>query len=135
MKTTALQNIEAFPTQPNRDTPICEDRAMEYATSAHFIHAARVLSDEARRRNLVAPSFRSPPHLVLGSRSLRRTSNGQIQVAVVVRGRRWEEVAVDMVAGVLAANTLSSTDTATVACEFLQLIQHDLAEEPQRFVA
>jgi hypothetical protein len=74
-------------------------------TSLDFAHAARVLGREARRRGLVAPSFRCPPRIVGVDRSLRRYPAGAV-VAVQLKGRPWMAVLGDMIEGVVVANRL-----------------------------
>jgi hypothetical protein len=75
------------------------------ATALRFAHAARALSAEARRRGLLAPGFRSPPRLTGVDRSLVRRGDA-VTVAVRVRGRAWEAVLADLIAGVIVANRL-----------------------------
>jgi hypothetical protein len=70
-----------------------------------FADVARTLGREARRRGLVAPSFRCPPRIVGVDRSLRRYANGVV-VAVQVKGRPWPAVVGDMIEGVVVANRL-----------------------------
>lgn len=71
-----------------------------------FAHAAKALGREARRRGLVAPSFRCPPRVVGVARTLRRFENGGAVVAVQVKGRPWLAVLGDMIEGVIVANDL-----------------------------
>jgi hypothetical protein len=75
-------------------------------TTVHFSQAARLLSREARRRGLVAPSFRCPPRVVGVQRTLRRHSSGAV-IAVQVRDRPWPAVVADMIEGVVVANRLA----------------------------
>lgn len=82
---------------------------MEEATTARFVHAARVLSAETRQQRLKAPGFRSPPRLRGAARSLRRWDTGSVQVAVQVKGRPWLVVLSDMIEGVVAANQLRAS--------------------------
>ena len=71
-----------------------------------FANAARVLGREARRRGLVAPSYRCPPRIVGVDRSLRRLEAGRVVVAVQLKGRPWLAVLGDMIEGVVVANQL-----------------------------
>ncbi len=71
-----------------------------------FANAARVLGREARRRGLVAPSYRCPPRIVGVDRSLRRLEAGRVVVAVQLKGRPWLAVLGDMIEGVVVANGL-----------------------------
>ncbi len=75
--------------------------------SVRFSQAARSLAEEARRRGLSAPSFRSPPRVAGADRTLRRWPGGSCVVAVRMRGRPERDVVVDMVDGVLAANGMT----------------------------
>ncbi len=74
-------------------------------TSVDFAHAARLLGREARRRGLVAPSYRCPPRIVGVQRSVRRFPTGVV-VAVQLKGRPWLAVLGDMIEGVVVANRL-----------------------------
>jgi hypothetical protein len=71
-----------------------------------FANAARVLGREARRRGLVAPSYRCPPRIVGVDRSVRRLDAGHVVVAVQLKGRPWLAVLGDMIEGVLVAKGL-----------------------------
>jgi hypothetical protein len=74
-------------------------------TTVEFSQAARLLGREARRRQLVAPSFRCPPRVVGAQRTVRRHAGGVV-VAVQVRDRPWLAVLADMIEGVVVANQL-----------------------------
>ena len=78
---------------------------MESSTTVHFAHAARTLTQEARRRGLVGPSFRCPPRVGGVDRTLRRRPGGAV-VAVRLKGRPWPAVLADMIEGVVVANDL-----------------------------
>ena len=89
---------------------------MESSSTARFAHAARTLAREARRRGLVAPSFRCPPRLVGVDRTLRRRPGGGV-VAVRVRGRPWPAVLADMIEGVIVVNGLTPPRATRVRTE------------------
>ena len=74
-------------------------------TAADFAAAARLLTSEARRQQLIGPSFRCPPRLVGVDRTIRRRGDGAI-VSVRIRGRPWPAVLADMIEGVVVANRL-----------------------------
>ena len=76
---------------------------MESATIVEFAVAARTLTREARRRGLVAPSFRSPPRLVGVDRSIRRRGDGAV-VSIRLKHRPRAAVIADMIEGVVVAN-------------------------------
>jgi len=94
---------------------------MEPATTVDFASAARSLTREARRRGLVAPSYRSPPRLVGVDRSIRRHPSGAA-VAVRVRGRPWAAVAADMIEGVVATNRLVAPRSDRLRAELWQVL-------------
>jgi hypothetical protein len=94
---------------------------MELPTTARFAHAARTLAREARRRDLVAPSFRCPPRLVGADRTLRRRPGGGV-VAVRVRERPWPAVLADMIEGVIAVNGLTPPAATRVRTELWEVV-------------
>jgi hypothetical protein len=94
---------------------------MESSTTARFAHAARTLAREARRRGLLAPSFRCPPRVVGADRTLRRRPGGAV-VAVRLRGRPWPAVLADMIEGVIAANGLSPPLATRVRTDLWELV-------------
>jgi len=75
-----------------------------------FAEAVRALGLEARRRGLQMPAFRSPPRLEGVARSVRRRTDGNATIAVVVRNRPWPAVLADMVEGIVVANHLLGAD-------------------------
>ena len=79
---------------------------MEPATTIDFAAAARALTREARRRKLVAPSYRCPPRLVGVDRSIRRRATAGAVVSVRVAGRPLAAMLADMIEGVVVANQL-----------------------------
>jgi hypothetical protein len=89
---------------------------MESSSTARFAHAARTLALEARRRGLVAPSFRCPPRLVGVDRTLRRRAAGGV-VAVRIRGRPWPAVLADMIEGIVVVNDLAPPRATRVRTE------------------
>lgn len=94
--------------------------AMESSSTAHFAHAARTLTREARRRGLIGPSFRSPPRQRGVDRTLRRRPGGAV-VAVRLRGRPWPAVLGDMIEGVVAANDLPPPAATRLRTELWEL--------------
>jgi len=91
-------------------------------TSLRFAAAVRALAQEARRLNLEVPGFRSPPRLAGTDRSLRRRPGAAPAVAVRLAGRPFEQVAVDMVEGVVVANGLDGRRAAEVRSRLLAAI-------------
>ncbi len=90
---------------------------MEPATTIDFAAAARALTREARRRKLVAPSFRCPPRLVGVDRSIRRRATAGAVVAVRVAGRPLAAMLADMIEGVVVANRLVAPHADRVRSE------------------
>jgi hypothetical protein len=78
--------------------------------SLRFAAAVRALTLEARRADLVMPSFRSPPRLAGVDRSRRRRVGGGATIAVVVRSRPWPAVLADMIDGVIVTNRLRGAE-------------------------
>jgi len=74
-------------------------------STLRFATAARDLATAARLRDLVVPSFRSPPRLPDAHRTIRRRGSVP-SVAVRLRGRPWSAVLSDMIEGVVVANEL-----------------------------
>ena len=89
-------------------------------TAADFAAAARLFTAEARRRELVGPSFRCPPRLVGVDRSIRRRGDGAI-VSVRLRGRPWAAVLADMIEGVVVANRLDPPRSDRLRTELWEL--------------
>jgi len=86
---------------------------MESATTVDFASAARSLTREARRRGLVAPSFRCPPRLIGVDRSIRRRADRAV-VSIRLKGRPRAAVLADMIEGVVVANRLRPPDADRV---------------------
>jgi hypothetical protein len=103
-------------------------------TALDFAHAARVLGREARRRGLVAPSFRCPPRIVGVDRSLRRHPTGAV-VSVQLKGRPWMAVLGDMIEGVVVANRLRPPQADRVRTELWAAVGGPPTELPERRVA
>jgi hypothetical protein len=97
--------------------------AVDAVTVLGFSAAARRLADEARRRGLVVPGFRSPPRLAGAVRSLRRVPGDVPIVAVRRRGRQGDDIVGDMVDGVVLANGLSGAEAARVRAALLEAVR------------
>jgi hypothetical protein len=89
---------------------------MEAATTVEFASAARAITREARRRGLLAPSYRCPPRLVGVDRSIRRRPDGAV-VSIRLRGRPRTAVIADMIEGVVVANGLRPPQADRVRTE------------------
>lgn len=94
---------------PNPPTGASPARAPS-APALRFAEAAKRLGAATRAAELVVPAFRCPPRVAGERRTVRRYPGGAV-VSVVIRDRPWEEVASDMVEGVLVVNRLEG-DTA-----------------------
>ena len=68
---------------------------------------ARFLAAETREAGLTVPAFRSPPRAAGVARTIRRLGDGVV-VAIQIRGRGIDEVAADMIEGIVIANHLDS---------------------------
>jgi hypothetical protein len=90
-------------------------------TTLDFANAARALGREARRRGLVAPSYRCPPRIVGVHRSVRRHPNGVV-VAVQLKGRPWMAVLGDMIEGVVVANRLQPPHADRLRTDLWQVV-------------
>lgn len=86
--------------EPN--TPQGGDRRVP---ALRFADAAKRLGAATRAAALVVPAFRCPPRLPGVRRTVRRYPGGAV-VSVVLRDRPWDEIASDMVEGVLVVNRL-----------------------------
>ncbi len=70
-----------------------------------FADAAKRLGAATRAAALVVPAFRCPPRTPGVRRTVRRYPGGAV-VSVVLRDRPWDEIAGDMVEGVIVVNRL-----------------------------
>jgi hypothetical protein len=94
-------------------------------TSLRFAAAVRALANEARKLGLEVPGFRSPPRLAGADRSLRRRPGATPAVAVRLVGRPFEQVAADMVEGVVVANGLTGPKAGEVRQRLLAVLRTD----------
>jgi hypothetical protein len=104
---------------------------MHPATTVDFAAAARALTREARRRQLVGPGFRCPPRLVGVDRSIRRRAGGAV-VSVRLRGRPWVAVVADMIEGVIVANALAPPHADRVRAELWLAVGVEPASDVER---
>ena len=82
------------PQAPNAGAPVLR-----------FADTARRLGAAARAAGLDVPAFRCPPRVPGAQRTVRRFPGGSV-VSVVLKGRAIDDVATDMVEGVLVVNHL-----------------------------
>jgi hypothetical protein len=75
------------------------------APVVQFADTARRLGAAARAAGLAVPAFRCPPRRPGVSRTVRRHPGGSV-VSVLIKGRPFEQVAADMVEGVVVVNRL-----------------------------
>lgn len=95
---------------------------MESASTVDFASAARSLTREARRRGLVAPSFRCPPRLVGVDRSIRRRTDSAV-VSIRLQGRPRSAVLADMIEGVVVANQLRPPDADRIRNDLWAVVE------------
>jgi hypothetical protein len=79
-----------------------------------FAGTARWLASAAHARGLAAPGFRTPPRQAGCNRTIRRYPDGTCLVAVKVKGRLWDDVVDDLIAGILLVNDLHGARAAEV---------------------
>lgn len=93
-----------------------------------FAVTARRLAAAARARGLATPGFRTPPRQAGCNRTIRRYPDGSALVAVRVKGRLWDDVVDDLIAGVLMVNDLHGALAAEVRfalwCDLTQGLGH-----------
>lgn len=99
---------------------------MDSASTVDFASTARTLTREARRRGLVAPSYRCPPRLVGVDRSIRRRPDGAV-VSIRLQGRPRAAVIADMIEGVVVANGLQPPDADRVRSDLWSTVARDTA--------
>lgn len=93
-----------------------------------FAGTARWLAAAARARGLQAPGFRTPPRQTACNRTIRRYPDGTALVAVRVKGRLWDDVVDDLIAGILTVNDLHGV----VAAEIRYGLWSDLSDASVR---
>jgi hypothetical protein len=76
-----------------------------------FARTARALGAAARAAGLTVPAFRCPPRLPGAPRTIRRYAGGAV-ISVQLRERPFEQVAADMLEGVIVANRLGGEAAA-----------------------
>ncbi|MDQ4088721.1 MAG: hypothetical protein M3163_00200 [Actinomycetota bacterium] len=91
-----------------------------------FAGTARRLAAAARARGLESPGFRTPPRQAGYNRTIRRYPDGTALVAVRVKGRLWDDVVDDLIAGVLTVNDLHGAPAAEVRLALWSDLSHGL---------
>jgi hypothetical protein len=86
-----------------------------------FADAAKRLGAATRAAALTVPAFRCPPRVAGARRTVRRYPGGAV-VSVVLRDRPWEEVASDMVEGVLVVNRLEGEAALRLRTALLEAV-------------
>ncbi len=89
--------------------------------AVRFTRTARQLGAAARGAGLTVPAFRSPPRLDGALRTLRRYPDGAV-VSVAVRDRPFEDVAADLVEGVVRVNGLEGEGAARARRDLLDAL-------------
>jgi hypothetical protein len=80
-------------------------------SALRFVCTARALGAAARAAGLTVPAFRCPPRLPGAHRTIRRYAGGAV-ISVQLRERAFEQVAADMLEGVIVANRLGGEAAA-----------------------
>ena len=100
---------------------------MDRGSAGHdFAGTARRLAAAARARGLESPGFRTPPRQAGYNRTIRRYPDGTALVAVRVKGRLWDDVVDDLIAGVLTVNDLHGAAAAEVRLALWSDLSHGL---------
>jgi hypothetical protein len=86
-----------------------------------FAEAAKRLGAATRAAGLAVPAFRCPPRVEGARRTIRRYPGGAV-VSVRMRDRPWDEVASDMVEGVVVVNRLEGEAALRVRTGLLEAL-------------
>lgn len=86
-----------------------------------FADAAKRLGAATRAAGLVVPAFRCPPRVPGVRRTVRRYPGGAV-VSVVLRDRPWDEIAGDLVEGVVVVNRLQGEAALRLRTALLESI-------------
>jgi len=86
-----------------------------------FAEAAKRLGAATRAAGLTVPAFRCPPRVPGAPRTVRRYPGGAV-VSVVMRERPWDEIAGDMVEGVLVVNRLEGEAALRMRTALLEAV-------------
>ncbi len=100
-----------------------------------FADAAKRLGAATRAAGLTVPAFRCPPRVPGAPRTVRRYPGGAV-VSVLMRERPWDEIAGDMVEGVLVVNRLEGEAALRMRTALLEAVGgSETAEPPNRRAA
>ncbi len=101
--------------------------------AVRFARTARSLAAATQRAGLVAPAFRSPPRRPGFERTIRRgPPPGSVGlVSVAFRGRCFDDVAADMVDGVLVANGVPERDAPGLRARLLAEVAESVSASHQ----
>ena len=94
-----------------------------------FADAARRLGAATRAGGLTVPAFRCPPRVPGAQRTVRRYPGGAV-VSVVLKGRPADEVAADMVEGVLVVNRLEGEAALRFRTALLEAVDAHVPTPP-----
>lgn len=78
--------------------------------SLGFASAVRAAGSVGRHHGLTIPGFRCPPRVPGVERTIRWSPDGTATVAILVRDRTAEQVAVDIAEGIAAVNDVDRQD-------------------------
>ena len=109
---------------------------MTHSATTKFTAAARVLAQRVSELGLVVPGFRSPPRIVGGNRSIRRSRDGEGGVvAVRLSDRPFTAALGDMIEGVIYLNRLDPAEADRVRTQLWRtMLQFTVEITPSRGV-
>ncbi|MFN0027220.1 MAG: hypothetical protein ACKV2O_08580 [Acidimicrobiales bacterium] len=90
-----------------------------------FADAIRLVGRWCRQGGWVLPDYRSPPAVPGVTRTVRRRADGSVVIAVLLHGRPWEEVTVNLIEGVVVANNLRGDAAARCRSQLHMALGHD----------
>jgi hypothetical protein len=102
--------------------------AVEPVPTLRFTQTARRLGAAAQAAGLTVPAFRCPPRLEGVARTVRRYPGGAV-VSVRLQGRDFDDVAADMIDGVLVVNRVEG-DAAAQLRPLLASAVESAGDEP-----
>lgn len=103
----------------------------ENPPTLRFARTARRLGAAARAAELTVPAFRCPPRVAGVKRTIRRYPGGAV-VSVLLRDRPFDEVAADMVEGVIVVNHLEGDAAARIRSALAAALDERAAIDDRR---
>lgn len=103
----------------------------ENPPTLRFARTARRLGAAARAAELTVPAFRCPPRVAGVKRTIRRYPGGAV-VSVLLRDRPFDEVAADMVEGVIVVNHLEGEAATRIRGALAEVLEDAPAVDDAR---